>query len=141
MEFRRHCDMLSLVMKMRGNGIAGNLPEYMEEVGVVEPYLGYKFKVADVLTISILGTICGLQNMKMIYKWTTTERIKDFLRENFGIVFIPKYVQFTNILGNVNANELNLAFIKWAKNLYRLTTKLHTAFTVFLRRIRTDKKP
>ena len=102
---------------MRGNGIAGNLPEYMREVGVIEPYIGYKFKVADVLTIAILGTICGLQNMKMIYKWTTTERVKDFLRKNFEIVFIPKYVQFTNILGNVNANELNLAFIKWAKNL------------------------
>ena len=102
---------------MRGNGIAGNLPEYLVEVGVVEPYLGYKFKVADVLTVAILGTLCGLQNMKMIYKWTTTKRVKDFLRENFGIVFIPKYVQFTNILGNVNANELNLAFIKWAKNL------------------------
>ena len=102
---------------MRGNGIAGKLPEYLVEVGVVEPYLGYKFKVSDVLTVAILGTLCGLQNMKMIYKWTTTKRVKDFLRENFGIVFIPKYVQFTNILGNVNANELNLAFIKWAKNL------------------------
>ena len=93
------------------------MPEYMGKVGTKEPYMGYNFKVADVLTITVLGLICGLQNMKMIYQWTTTERIKDFLRESFGIVFIPKYVQFTNILGNVNAQELNTQFMKWAQNL------------------------
>lgn len=102
---------------MRDNGIAGNLPEYMCDVGTKDPYIGYKFKVADVLTITVLGLICGLQNMKMIHQWTTTERIKDFLRKNFGIVFIPRYVQFTNILGNINAEELNTQFIKWAQNL------------------------
>ena len=109
--------IITLVIEMKDNGIMGNLPEYMGEVGTEEPYSGYKFKVADVLTITILGLICGLQNMKMIYQWTTTPRIKDFLREKFGIVFIPKYVQFTNILGNVNPDELNKQFIKWAQNL------------------------
>jgi len=108
---------LNLVIKMRGNGIVGNLPEYMEEVGTIKEYVGYNFKVADVLTIAILGTICGLQNMKMICKWTESERIKDFLRTYFGIVFIPKYVQFTNILGNIDSKQLNVAFIKWAQNL------------------------
>ena len=104
-------------MIMKDNGIMGNLPEYMGEVGVIEEYHGYKFKVADVLTIAILGTICGLQNMKKIYQWSSNDRIKDFLRENFGIVFIPKYVQFTNILGNIDGAQLNLAFIKWAQNM------------------------
>jgi len=89
----------------------------MGEVGTEEPYLGYKFKVKDVLTIAILGSICGLDNMKLIYKWSQADRIKDFLREHFEIVFIPKYVQFTNILGNVDSKQLNATFIKWAKNL------------------------
>ena len=39
------------------------MPEYMGEVGTKEPYLGYNFKVADVLTITVLGLICGLLDL------------------------------------------------------------------------------
>lgn len=45
---------------MKNNGIT----EYFKEIELYEEYYGYFCSVADVITIVILGSICGLKNVK-----------------------------------------------------------------------------
>ena len=101
----------------QARGILGNLEVFLEEVETLEPYAGYKFKVKDVLTISILGLICGMTTMKMIHKWAMSERVRDFLREQLRIPFVPCYSQFTVILGNIDSHKMNYAFMEWARSM------------------------
>ena len=49
--------------KIMNNGIT----EYFEDVELYEEYNGYFCSVADVITIAILGSICGLRNVHQIY--------------------------------------------------------------------------
>ena len=90
------------------------LQEELKAVKTKEPYCGYKYKLLDVLTIAILGTLCGLRNMAMIIKWANSMPVRMMLVKRFQIGIIPKYVQFTNILGNIDPKKLNEAFIRWA---------------------------
>ncbi|MCM1315891.1 MAG: transposase family protein [Prevotella sp.] len=66
---------------MKSNGIT----EYFEEVELYEKYNGYFCSVADVITIVILGSICGLKNVKQIHQWVVNNRVSEFLNEEFGI--------------------------------------------------------
>ena len=43
--------------------------------------------------------------------------VKAIFSEHFGIVKIPCYAQFMNILGNIDADSLNVSFMKWCKLL------------------------
>jgi len=97
--------------------IGGNIPVYFEEIETTEPYKGYYFKVKDVLTIAILGTLCELKNMKIIHDWAKSPLVSEFLQNEFGIWKTPCYMQFTNIMGIINPEKLNEAFIKWTYEL------------------------
>ena len=44
---------------MKKNGIT----EYFEEVKLTEEYNGYFCSIPEVITIAILGSICGLKNV------------------------------------------------------------------------------
>ena len=61
------------------NGIT----EYFENVKLTKEYDGYFCKISDVITISILGCICGLKNTKQIHQWASNSRISKFLKDKF----------------------------------------------------------
>ena len=50
---------------MKKNGIT----EYFEEVETEEEYDGYFCSISELITISILGSICGLRNVRQIHQW------------------------------------------------------------------------
>ena len=49
---------------MKNNGIT----EYFEEVDTIEEYNGYFCRIPEVITIVILGSMCGLKNVRQIYQ-------------------------------------------------------------------------
>jgi hypothetical protein len=89
------------------------ISEYFAEVETEEDYKGYIFSVGEVITISILGTFCGLKNMQQIHQWANSERIRTFLAEEFGIENLMCYSWFTQILGMIKPESFNEHFIKW----------------------------
>ena len=61
------------------------ITEYFEDVELYEEYDGYFCSMADVITIAILGSICGLRNIHQIHQWAANDRVSEFLKEKFGI--------------------------------------------------------
>lgn len=49
-----------------------------EDVETVKEYDGYFYKVTDVITIVLLGSICGLKNISQIHQWPSSDRVKGF---------------------------------------------------------------
>ena len=78
---------------MKSNGIT----EYFEEVELYEEYDGYLCSVADVITIVILGSICGLKNVKQIHQWAESYRYLTVLKRKL-IVGIKVYLRFIRIV-------------------------------------------
>lgn len=93
--------------------IIGNIPGYFEEVGTTKEYNGYWFQIKDILSISILGCLCGLRNIVMIHDWAKSEQMREFFLKQLKIRKIPCYSQFTNILGIIDPKSFNTAFVKW----------------------------
>ena len=46
-----------------------DLMDYFDEVEVEEEYDGYFYKVSEIIKIIILGSLCGLKNVKQIHQW------------------------------------------------------------------------
>ena len=91
------------------NGIT----EYFEDVELYEEYDGYFCSVADVITIAILGSICGLRNVHQIHQWATNDRVSKFLKEEFGISHVPCYYWILSLLKIVDPESLNRCFADW----------------------------
>jgi len=90
--------------------------EYFEEVETVEEkgeYKGYFFSVSAAITIAILGSFCGLRNMKQIHQWASNEKIREFLREQFGIEYMVCYSWYTQVLGMIKPESFGACFTKW----------------------------
>jgi predicted transposase YbfD/YdcC len=87
--------------------------DYFTEVETKEEYAGYFFSVRAAITISILGTFCGLRNMKQIHQWASNEKIKSFLSEEFGIETIVCYSWYTQVLGLIEPRSFNECFTNW----------------------------
>lgn len=94
---------------MKKNGIT----EYFEEVELTEEYDGYFCSVADVITIVILGSICGLKNVKQIHQWAANDRVSEFLKEEFGISHVPCYYWILCLLHLIKPESLNCCFADW----------------------------
>mgnify|MGYP004531831409 CR=1 FL=1 len=94
---------------MKNNGIT----EYFEEVELYEEYDGYFCSVADVITIVILESICGLKNVKQIHQWAASDRVSEFLKEEFGINHVPCYYWILCLLHLIKPEALNRCFADW----------------------------
>jgi len=90
-----------------------DIGEYFAEVETTTEYNGYFFSVSAAISISILGTFCGLRNMQQIHQWASNDKIKKFLSENFGIENLVCYSWFTQVLGLIKPESFNTCFIKW----------------------------
>lgn len=89
------------------------MSEYFDNVETVDEYKGYFFSIKAAITILILGTFCGLKNMSQIHQWSTNNKIKTFLSENFAISNIVCYSWFTQVIGLIKPESFNECFVKW----------------------------
>jgi len=94
---------------MKNNGIT----EYFEEVETEEEYNGYFCRIPEVITIAILGSMCGLKNVSQIHQWAASDRVKEFLKEKFGINHIPCYYWILCMLKMIKTETLNQCFANW----------------------------
>lgn len=93
------------------------LIEYFEEIETEKEYDGYYYKISEVITIVILGCICGLRNLQQIHQWAVKERTSEFLKEEFGINRIPCYYWLTCILKIIKPESLNKCFENWVRSV------------------------
>ena len=82
-------------------------------------YDGYYYKISEVITIVILGCICGLRNLQQIHQWAVKERTSEFLKEEFGINRIPCYYWLTCILKIIKPESLNKCFENWVRSVMK----------------------
>ena len=94
---------------MKKNGIT----EYFEEVETEEEYNGYFCRIPEVITIAILGSICGLKNVSQIHQWAASDRVSEFLKERFGINHVPCYYWILCMLKMIKTETLNQCFENW----------------------------
>ncbi|GHV30530.1 ISAs1 family transposase [Clostridia bacterium] len=95
------------------------LQEMASEIETREEYCEYFYKVADVVTILVVGLLCNLRTAHEIYQWSCSAVFEKVLVQHFGIEKMPCYAQFMNILGNVKAESLDRIFMKWCKILLK----------------------
>lgn len=100
-----------------------NIIDYFEEIETIQEYDGYFFSVKAAIIIAILGTFCGLRNMKQIHQWASNSKIQSFLHEKFGFKNIVCYSWFTQVLGLVKPQSFNECFIKWVTESVKISGK------------------
>ena len=102
------------------------MPEYFEEIELTEEYKGYFCSVKEALAIVILGSFCGLKNIKQIHQWAANPRISEFLREYFKIERIPCYYWLTCLLKLIKPKSLNACFVNWIQSMLPETLEGYT---------------
>ena len=93
------------------------LVEYFEGVETTREYDGYLCSIAEAISIVVLGSICGLRNVNQIHQWAESEKVSEFLKEEFGIKYIPCYYWLLSLLKIVKPESLNKSLIKWAASM------------------------
>lgn len=127
---------------MKNNGIT----EYYEEIETIEEYNGYFCSIPEVITIAILGSICGLKNVKQIHQWANNSRVSEFLKEKFGINHIPCYYWILCMLKLIKTESLNRCFANWVysfmpENAEKMTISLDGKTICSTNRIEKMKSP
>jgi predicted transposase YbfD/YdcC len=89
------------------------LPYYFDEVETQKEHNGYFCSVKETLTIVVLGSFCGLQNVKRIHQWASNTRVKEFLLNYFGIMAVPCYYWILCLMKLVLPKSFNKCFINW----------------------------
>lgn len=90
------------------------LTDFFEEVETTEEYNGYFCSIAEAISVVVLGSLCGFKNVSQIHQWAENERVKEFLKEKFGIKHIPCYYWLLVLLKMVKTDTLNRCLTKWA---------------------------
>jgi predicted transposase YbfD/YdcC len=91
--------------------------EHFQEVETTEEYHGHTYSVGRALTIAILGSLCGLENVIKIHQWASSEGVRKFLRENFGIYSVPSYGWLLELLKLINPVSLSERFTQWVSTI------------------------
>ena len=94
-----------------------SIKEYFEEVETTKEYDGDYYQVADIISIVVLGSLCGLKNPNQLHQWTTNERTRGFLRKELEIERIPCYCWFLCLLKFVKADSLSRCLMRWAEEM------------------------
>ena len=88
-------------------------------------YDRYFCSIKDAVIIVILGSLCDLQSVKKIHEWATTEHVKKFLSDTFGIKRIPCYWWLLSVLAMVTPELLNQCMKQWVTSIVpKLAAKL-----------------
>jgi predicted transposase YbfD/YdcC len=94
-----------------------NLVGYFGRTETIREHNGYTHSIGRVLTIVILGSLCGLDTVEKIHQWAESQRTRDFLSEHFAIYTIPTYQWLEKLLSIVKPESLNNVFTKWVTTL------------------------
>ena len=94
-----------------------SIKEYFEEVETTKEYDGYYYQVADIISIVVLGSLCGLKNPDQLHQWATNERTREFLRKEVEIERIPCYYWFLCLLKLVKPDSLSRCLMRWAEEM------------------------
>lgn len=84
----------------------------MKNNGITE-YDGYFCRIPEIITIMIIGCMCGLKNVRQIHQWASNDRVSEFLKEEFGIGHVPCYYWILCMLQMIKTTKLNQCFVKW----------------------------
>lgn len=103
-----------------------NILDFFEELETEKEYDGYFCSVSKAIIIVILGSICGLKNVKQIHQWAKNERIEEFLKEKFQINKVPCYYWLLCLLKLIKPESLNRCFIKWIESILPNKVKQYT---------------
>jgi len=93
------------------------LQKMMKEAEKGAAHDGYWYSISEALIIMVCGMLCSLQTIDDIHEWSQAAPVQAFLKERFWIEKIPCRAQFYNILGCVDAEKFNRAFIKWMQGV------------------------
>ena len=89
--------------------------DYFEGIETEKEYNGYFCKVSEAVSIAVLGSLCGLKNVRQIHQWAKSDRVSGLLKEKFGIEHIPCYYWLLVLLKMIKPETLNRCMIKWAE--------------------------
>lgn len=103
------------------------ITEYFTDIETTKEHKGYFCSVEEALCIVILGTFCGLRNVKQISQWADNSRTKDFLYNYFGIAKVPCYYWMLCLLKIMIPKSLNRCFINWVQSLLSEASEGYTA--------------
>lgn len=92
------------------------LEDALEVLESEREYDGYFCSIKDAVTIAILGSLCDLKSVNKIHGWATTEHVRRFLLEEFGIKRVPCYWWLLTLLGMVKPESLNLCMKRWVSS-------------------------
>ena len=91
--------------------------EYFEEVEASREYSGYFCSIPEAISIVVLGSMCGLRNISQIHQWAESDKVSEFLKEEFGIEHIPCYYWLLSLLKLIKPESLNKCLMKWAESI------------------------
>jgi len=87
--------------------------EEMKKAGATVDHQGYYYRLSSTIEILIMGLMCRMTTLADIHAWAESKHVRPMLAENFGITKIPCYSHFTNLVGMIDANELNNIFMEF----------------------------
>ena len=93
------------------------LEDALEVLETEREYDGYFCSIKAAVIIVILGSLCDLQSVKKIHAWATTEHVRKFLEETFGIKRIPCYWWLLSLLGIICPESLNECMKQWVASV------------------------
>ena len=94
-----------------------HITEYFEDIETSLGHKGHTYSVGEALTIAILGSFCGLQNVGQIHHWAMHENTRALLAGRFGIRHVPCYPWLLRLLAIIEPESLNRCFMRWAQSL------------------------
>ena len=87
--------------------------EEMKKASSVLEYQGYYYRLSSTIEILIMGLMCRMTTLADIHEWAISKNVQPMLAESFGISKIPCYSHFTNLVGMIDARELNKIFMEF----------------------------
>ena len=93
------------------------LEDALEVLETDREYDGYFCSIKAAVIIVILGSLCDLQSVKKIHAWATTEHVRKFLEETFGIKRIPCYWRLLSLLAIIRPESLNECMKQWVASV------------------------
>lgn len=90
------------------------LLDFLEEVEAQESYDGYIYSIGQAVTITVLGSLCGLKSVRQIHQWAESDSARKLLKEKFAIERIPCYYWLLTLLKMVKTASLAQCLSRWA---------------------------
>lgn len=115
--------------------------EFFEGVATLREYNGYFYNVGQAIAIVILGSMSGLKNLNQIHQWAEHDKVRAFLKEEFGISKIPCYYWLTVMMKIIDPESLNECFGEWIRSIIPIEKMTISVDGKEIRSMRKYKKP